>query len=112
MGDQIILSLTFLMAGIVETIISIPLIFGKIQPNYLYGFIVKKTLSNKEIWYKANKYNGNDMLIAGLILAIGSLGFFVVEMDLMVAVAIGLLLLLLVPLTVMLVRAFMYLKTL
>jgi len=78
MEGQIILALTFLMADIVETIISMPLIFGKIQPNYLYGFRVKKTLSNKKIWYKANKYTGKDMLIASLILAIGSLGFFVV----------------------------------
>ena len=44
-------------------------------------------MSNKEIWYKSNKYLGRDFIIAGIILIIGSLfllipsnGFSIEEM--------------------------------
>ena len=111
MGDEIILTITFLIVGLVEIMISIPLILEKIQPNHLYGFRVKKTLSDKDIWYRANKYVGKDMLIAGSILLVGSLGFFIVEIDIMVVTTIGLLLLL-VPLAVIIFRAFRHLENL
>jgi len=109
--ETLIVALSFLVPGIIEIILSVPLILEKIKPNVFYGFRVKKTLSNKDIWYKANKYTGKDMLIAGLILTIGSIGFFVVEMDIVTIAIIGLLLLT-IPLATMLVRAFIYLKKL
>jgi uncharacterized membrane protein len=104
--EEVILAITFLVTGLMEIIISIPLILEKIQPNYIYGFRVKKTLSNKEIWYKANKY-----IRSGIIVVIGSIGFFIVEMDTMIVASIGMLLLM-VPLIITLFRAFMYLKKL
>ena len=107
----LIVSISFLVPGIMEIILSVPLILEKVKPNILYGFRVKKTLSNKEIWYKANKYMGRDMLVAGLILSIGSIGFFVFEMDIMTIAIIGLLLVA-APLVIMIVRAFIYLKKL
>ena len=111
MEEGVILAITFLVTGLMEIIISIPLILEKIQPNYIYGFRVKKTLSNKEIWYKANKYIGKDFLRSGIIVVIGSIGFFIVEMDTMIVASIGMLLLM-VPLVITLFRAFMYLKKL
>ena len=107
----LIVSISFLIPGIIEIILSVPLIREKVKPNIFYGFRVKKTLSNKETWYKVNKYVGKDMLVAGLILSIGSIGFFIVEMDIITIVIIGLLLLT-APLVMMMVRAFMYLKKL
>jgi len=107
----LIVSLSFLVPGIIEIILSVPLILEKVKPNVLYGFRVKKTLSNKEIWYKVNKYTGRDIFIAGLILSIGSIVFFIVEMDIITIVIIGLLLLT-IPLAIMMIRAFMYLKKL
>ena len=47
--------------------ISIPLIYEKIGPNQLYGFRTRKTLSNKEIWYKTNKYMGKDFIVLGCV---------------------------------------------
>ena len=54
-------------------IISIPLIFKKIKPNYFYGFKTKKTLENKEIWYKANKFLGITLYITAIIILLSSM---------------------------------------
>ncbi|MGD9487401.1 MAG: SdpI family protein [Calditrichaceae bacterium] len=51
-------------------IISIPLIFEKIPPNHTLGFRSKSTLSNKQLWYKANKLFGWYIFCAGLMLII------------------------------------------
>ncbi len=56
--------------GALLAAVSIPLILEKIGPNPFYGFKTKKTFSNKEIWYKANKYLGKVLLIAGIIITI------------------------------------------
>lgn len=68
-----ILFLLFLFSGLFLAGISIPLILGKIHPNGLYGFRVKKTMENPEIWYPVNTYTGKWLLIVGLILAIVSI---------------------------------------
>ena len=53
--------------------VSIPLIFKRIKPNYFYGVRTKKTLENKEIWYKANKIFGILLYITAIIMIIGSM---------------------------------------
>ena len=52
--------------------ISIPLILGKIPPNGLYGFRVKKTMENPEIWYPVNAYSGKWLLAAALVQALSA----------------------------------------
>jgi uncharacterized membrane protein len=85
----------------------------KVPPNYLYGFRTKKTLSNKEIWYKANKYMGKDLLVIGLILSVGALILLIFKDKLSVAVInwIGLALIL-IPLSIVLFRRLGYLSKL
>ncbi|HAL46060.1 MAG: hypothetical protein A2Y12_06565 [Planctomycetes bacterium GWF2_42_9] len=56
------------LIGLLIVAISIPLLFDKVKPNQWYGFRTPKTLSNPEIWYKANKYMAKNMLIAGIII--------------------------------------------
>jgi len=46
---------------------SIPLMFEKIEPNPIYGFRVSKTMRDKVIWYKANKFLGYAMGIAAIL---------------------------------------------
>lgn len=111
MEDEIIIALTFLLTGTLEIVISIPLILEKIPPNYLYGFRVKKTLSNKEIWYKANKYLGKDLTTAGSILTLGSLTPLIIEIELSVAIIVYLTLVT-IPLIIILFRGFRYLSKL
>ncbi len=71
--------ITFLAAGLIFIAISIPLIYEKIGPNQLYGFRTRKTLSNKEIWYKANKYMGKDLAILGGLIVVYNLVLFVIK---------------------------------
>lgn len=59
--------LKYLGVGILLVVLSIPLILKKIPPNPIYGFRTKKTLSDKQIWYKANHYGGLQLFYAGLI---------------------------------------------
>ncbi len=47
--------------------ISIPLILEKVRPNVVYGFRTQKTLSNEIVWYKANKFLGYSLGIAGFV---------------------------------------------
>lgn len=60
----------FGLCGLVFIGISIPLVLEKIPPNPWYGFRVSKTMSNKEIWYKANKYMGKDFILLGSIMIV------------------------------------------
>ena len=61
-------TVALLITGSVFIIISIPMLFNKIGPNYYYGFRTKKTLSNKEIWYKANRFMAKCLIIAGAVI--------------------------------------------
>ena len=58
-----------LYVGPLFVLTAIPLILNKIPPNSWYGVRTEKTCKpgNEEIWYKANKYGGQQLLIAGLI---------------------------------------------
>jgi uncharacterized membrane protein len=46
--------------------LSIPMVLGKIPPNRFYGFRTRKTLSNPEVWYRANRLAGIDLIVATL----------------------------------------------
>ena len=70
-----ILFILFIIIGIIIIGISIPLILEKIKPNMIYGFRTPKTLNNEAVWYKANKYSGTALLIAGIIMLL-SAGIF------------------------------------
>jgi uncharacterized membrane protein len=56
------------LIGLLIAAISIPLLFNKVKPNQWYGFRTPKTLSDPEIWYKANKYMAINMFIAGIFI--------------------------------------------
>jgi SdpI/YfhL protein family len=61
--------LVFTASGALLAGLSIPLILGKIPPNGAYGFRVKKTMENPEIWYPVNAYAGKWLLGIGLAIA-------------------------------------------
>lgn len=73
MDNYGIIILAFILIGIIEIILGIPLLLEKIKPNRLYGFRIAKTLSSDEIWYKSNKYVGRDFIVTGIIVILGSL---------------------------------------
>jgi uncharacterized membrane protein len=59
--------------GIVLMVIALPMIANKIPPNPFYGFRVRKTLENPEIWYKVNEYSGWRFFIAGAVITLASM---------------------------------------
>ncbi len=75
---MVVLLLLFVFAGLLLAGISIPLILGKIPPNGLYGFRVKKTMENPEIWYPVNAYSGKWLLAAGLVEALAAAILYII----------------------------------
>ena len=69
-----LLRLVFVASGLILAVLSIPLILGKIPPNGAYGFRVKKTMENPEIWYPVNTYAGKWLLGIGLAEALAAAG--------------------------------------
>jgi len=43
---------------------SVPLILKIVPPNRLYGFRTPKTLANRDVWFRANRFAGWALLIA------------------------------------------------
>ena len=72
------LLMVYVAAGLLLAGLSIPLIQRRIPPNGLYGFRVKATLENTELWYAVNAYSGKWLLAAGLCTAAGALGLYLV----------------------------------
>jgi uncharacterized membrane protein len=54
------------MVPVLTIALSIPMVLGKIPPNRFYGFRTRKTLSNPEIWYRANRAAGIDLIVAAV----------------------------------------------
>ncbi len=61
------LSQPFIIPAILFLLLAIPLILGIMPPNWGYGIRTSKTLSNKEVWYRANRFGGVVIVIASLV---------------------------------------------
>jgi len=64
--DNLVLNLTSIGSGLLIVLLAIPMILRKLRPNRIYGFRTRKTLSNPDIWYPANRAAGFAMVVAGL----------------------------------------------
>jgi uncharacterized membrane protein len=73
MNQSWISTLTYASTGLLFIVISIPLIIGKVPPNGLYGFRVRKTLENPKTWYAVNRIAGIDLCITGAVITIAAL---------------------------------------
>jgi uncharacterized membrane protein len=71
-----ILLIVYVAGGLLLALLSLPLIFGKIKPNYLYGFRIPATLDNPDLWYPVNKFAAKHLLIAGLVMIAAAIGLF------------------------------------
>jgi hypothetical protein len=59
----------FVATGILFVVAGIPMAQRRVPPNPWYGFRVTKTLTpgNERVWYDANAYCGNLMIVVGLV---------------------------------------------
>ena len=66
-------SLLFAAVGLLFIGLSVPLMLGKVPPNYLYGCRTKETLSEPRVWYEANRVSGKDFALSGVLILVASL---------------------------------------
>jgi uncharacterized membrane protein len=68
----------YFVTGIVYILVSIPLLFDKIGPNWFYGFRIARAYKSTEMWYKVNRVGAKLFVGYGIImLAIGTVAWFV-----------------------------------
>jgi hypothetical protein len=65
MDDRAVFLWLYLGGGMFFVAIALPLLWRKIPPNDWYGFRVQTTLENPQIWYDANAYMAQRLLIVG-----------------------------------------------
>lgn len=102
----------YIGSGLLLTLLSIPLIQRRVKPNPWYGFRVRQTLENPDIWYAVNAYAGQRLLWVGLATIVIAGGLYLLpglNLGLYALLCTGLILALL---AVTLFQSFRYLKTL
>jgi uncharacterized membrane protein len=107
-----ILFFAFTLMAVLSIVISIPLIAKKVKPNPYYGYRVRKTLENPEIWYPANQYLGWLLLISSLIFLVASILLYFVPGITLDGYAIGCMLAFIVPFAIGMAQSIHYLKNL
>jgi uncharacterized membrane protein len=63
--DLKLLLLAYVLPGL-AVLLGIPMALGLIPPNRFYGYRTRKTFSSREVWYRANRFCGWAMVIAGI----------------------------------------------
>jgi len=67
--DDVSEPISFLAATGVIAVAAIPLILKIVPPNRFYGFRTSRTLSNRELWLRVNRFAGWALLIAAAVSA-------------------------------------------
>ena len=76
MTDETFLLYLFVGSGVLLALIAIPLMQRRVRPNLWYGFRVRQTLDNPDIWYAANAYAGQRLFWLGLITILAAVGLY------------------------------------
>ena len=58
--------------GVLLAGLALPLILGRVPPNYWYGFRTSKTLRSAKLWRAANHYAGWCLLATGAATVAGA----------------------------------------
>jgi hypothetical protein len=109
---MIILLVLYIVTGLLLVGLSLPLIYRKVPPNYWYGFRVRATLENEEVWYPANEYAGKRLFWVGIGTVVSALALFplpIPNVGVYASIAGGIVV---VGLVVTLVQSLLYLRTL
>ena len=69
-----LLKTIYILGGLLLILLSIPLILRKIPPNPWYGFRIRWTLEDPELWYSVNAYTGKWLVFVGLCAILGAIG--------------------------------------
>jgi uncharacterized membrane protein len=88
------------------------LLWEKVPPNGLYGFRVKATLENAQIWYAANKFAAKRLLVAGAVFMVAAVVLYFIPGIGVDTYSLGSLFLFAVPFVIGLVQSLRYVKAL
>ena len=102
----------FIGAGLLQAILAIPMILGKIPPNPIYGMRTAATMSEPKLWYLANRYTGKWLFATGILIAAAAIGLYLIPGLSVDTYAYAVLAVVVVGLGLMLQRSFRYLKSL
>ena len=111
-GERVLLLVLFVAAGLLLTGLSVPLIFRKIPPNPWYGFRVRATLENEEVWYPANGYAGKRLFWVGIGTVVSALVMFLLPIRNIGVYASAVGGIVMLGLAVAVIQSFLYLRTL
>lgn len=76
MSDMQLMLALFVGSGLLLIGLSIPMIRGRVKPNWIYGFRVPKTVNDPDVWYQANAYAGKWLLFTGVVTLAAALGLY------------------------------------
>ena len=105
------LLITYLSLGILFVAISVPLIRRSVPPNRWYGFRLRRTLEDPEVWYAVNAHLGRRLSWVGILLMAASLACYLAPGMTVDAYARVILVVLAVSLTVAILWSMAYLRT-
>jgi hypothetical protein len=89
MAPMTLLLILFLVGGAILIGISIPLIQERVGPNHWYGFRVRRTLEDPEVWYRVNSYSAWRLLAVGVAeIVVATAMYFVPDLDVAVYASI------------------------
>jgi uncharacterized membrane protein len=106
------LLIVYIGSGLLLILVSLPLLWGKIPPNPLYGFRVRATLENPAIWYPANRFAAKRLIWTGTLVIMAALLLYAIPGLSLDGYALGCLAVLLLALAFTMVQCFGYLRTL
>jgi hypothetical protein len=105
------LLILYLVIGLVSVGISLPLIARKIPPNLWYGFRIRKTLEDANIWYAVNEYFGRRLLVVSVIFSVTSLLLYFLPGISVDTYALSTLLVFLVAFTIAMMQSWRYMTS-
>lgn len=99
-------AVSFLVPCAIIAVVSIPLMLDAVPPNRFYGFRTRQTLTNRELWFRANRFAGSALFIASMT----SAAIFALHPECAAGRSAVGLVVFLVPLVAALVACFAYLR--
>lgn len=106
------LLIVYVASGVLLILLSLPLLWGKVPPNGLYGFRVRATLEDPAIWYAANRYAANRLLWSGEVFVVAAVGLYFIPGISVDVYSFGCLFVFAVPLVIGLIQSLRYVKAL
>jgi len=106
------LLLLYILFALLQVALALPLILENVKPNPIYGFRVRATLDDPQVWYAVNKHFGKRLLVTAVGFLIGTIVLYFVPGISLDAYALSCLVIFAVLFTVGMVQSMNYLRTL